>query len=449
MPLPTIPEYITVHLGPPDDASAPNVRVPFIDYVKNVASSEIYPTWPESALRANMYAQITFALNRVFSEWYRSRGYDFDITSDTQYDQKFINGRDIYDSVSLIADSLFNDYVVRQGSIQPLFTQYCNGTTVTCDGLSQWGTVALAEEGLIPYEILQYYYGDDISIIFNAPTASALPSYPGYPLSLGSFGEDVRTIQRQLDRISRNYPAITSPIEPSGLFDSNTEAAVRDFQEIFNLSPDGVVGKSTWYKIKSIYNAVKGIADLQSEGISFEEIERLFPRTLGPGDEGIGVQSLQYYLSVIAYFNDAIPSPPFDGIFGDSTELSVKAFQRAVGLEQSGIVDRDTWNAIVKRYDEVITALPSAVGEEAAETAYPGSFLFLGREGNDVLRLQRFINEAARRYSYVPAVAEDGVFGEETENAVRAIQENSGITPTGAVGPVSWERIITLSGARG
>ena len=269
MPLPTIPEYITVHLGAPDDTSAPNVRVPFIDYVKNVASSEIYPTWPESALRANMYAEITFALNRIFSEWYPSRGYNFDITSDTQYDQKFINGRDIYDSVSVIADSLFNDYVVRQGSVQPLFTQYCNGTTVTCDGLSQWGTVALAEEGLIPYEILQYYYGDDISIVFNAPTATTLPSYPGYPLSLGSFGEDVRTIQRQLDRIRRNYPAITSISGYDGLFDSNTEAAVRDFQSIFNLTPNGVVDKATWYRISYIYSTTNSCFIFNECGIIY------------------------------------------------------------------------------------------------------------------------------------------------------------------------------------
>jgi peptidoglycan hydrolase-like protein with peptidoglycan-binding domain len=209
-----------------------------------------------------------------------------------------------------------------------------------------------------------------------------------------------------------------------------------------------VVDKATWYRIKSIYNAVKGIAELQSEGISFEEIERLFPRELGVGDEGIGVQSIQYYLAVIAYFNDSIPTPPFDGIFGEATEQSVKAFQRELGLEPSGIVDRATWNAIVKRYDEVIAALPSAVGEESAATAYPGSFLSLGRQGEEVLRLQRFINDAAARYSYVPAVAEDGIFGQSTERAVKAIQENSGIDPTGAVGPVTWERIVTLSGAR-
>lgn len=448
MPLPTVPEYITVHLGAPDDSSAANVRVPFIDYAKNVASSEIYPTWPESALRANIYAQITFALNRIFSEWYPSRGYDFDITSDTQYDQKFINGRDIYDSVSIIVDSLFNDYVVRQGNVQPLFTQYCSGLSISCDGLSQWGSVSLAEEGLVPYEILQYYYGDDISIVFNAPTANSLPSYPGYPLSLGSFGEDVRTIQRQLNRISQNYPAIAPPIDIDGLFDGDTESAVRKFQEVFNLLTDGIVGKATWYKIRSVYNAVKGIAELQSEGLTFEEIERVFPRSLSEGDSGLGVQSVQYYLAMIAYFNDSIPSPPFDGIFGSATRASVEAFQASEGLEISGTVDRYTWNSLLRRYDEVVASLPLAVGEEEADTAYPGSFLSIGRRGDDVLRLQRFINEAAVNNPFIPAVAEDGIFGSNTEKAVRAVQESFGSPSTGAVGPVTWERIVSLARQR-
>lgn len=441
-----IPEYITVHLGAPDDETAPNVRVPFIDYIKNVASSEIYPTWPESSLRANMYAQISFALNRVFSEWYPSRGYDFDITSDTRYDQKFIAGRDIYESVSRIADEIFNDYIIRQGTVQPLFAQYCNGTTVRCPGLSQWGTVDLAEEGLAPYEILQYYYGDDISLVFNAPTGEDLPSYPGYPLQLGSFGEDVRTIQRQLNRIGINYPAISPALEPNGLFNVDTELAVKNFQSIFNLAEDGIVGKSTWYKIKSIYNAVKGIAELRSEGITNEEIERIFPRVLRLGDSGVGVQSLQYYLAVIAYFNDQIPTPSIDGSFGEGTRAAVEAFQRSEGLTVDGVVGRETWNSLVARYDQLLATLPDEPGEYA-DTIYPGRFLAEGQRGNEVLRLQRFINLAADRYSYIPRVSEDGSFGAGTEAAVVAIQTNNGLTPNGIVGPVTWNTIVNLSGS--
>ena len=175
---PYIPETITVHLGSPD-SNAPNVTVDFPTYVKNVASSEIYPTWPENSLRANIYVIVSFALNRIYTEWYRSRGYDFDITSSTQFDQKFINGREIFENISRLVDELFNDYVRRQGSIEPLFTAFCNGTTVTCGGLSQWGTVGLAQDGLTPYEILQYYYGDDIDIVRNAPVRSASPLIPG------------------------------------------------------------------------------------------------------------------------------------------------------------------------------------------------------------------------------------------------------------------------------
>ena len=228
-----IPTHITVHLGPPDDKNAPNVRVPFIDYVKNVASSEIFPTWPDSALRANIYAQVTFALNRLYTEWYPSRGYDFDITSSTQTDQKYIPGREIFDSVSRIADSLFNDYVVRQGFVQPLFTQYCNGTTSQCDGLSQWGTVDLARDGLTPYEILQFYYGPDINIIFNAPSAVSLVSYPGMALKLGSSGEDVRILKRQLNRIGQNYPGLRPVLPLSSYYDTQMAEAVRSFHPLY------------------------------------------------------------------------------------------------------------------------------------------------------------------------------------------------------------------------
>ena len=444
MPNPRIPEQIVVHLGSPD-SDAMNVTESFADYIKNVASSEIYPTWPESALRANMYAQISYALNRVFSEWYPSRGYDFDITSVTAYDQKYIDGRDIYESVSRIADDIFNDYIVREGNVQPLFAQYCNGTTVTCDGLSQWGTVTLAEEGLVPYEILQYYYGDDISIVFNAPTAPALPSYPGYPLRLGSFSEDPRTIQRQLNRIGRNYPAVSPRLREDGLFDVNTELAVKNFQSVFNLLPDGIVGKSTWYRIKSIFNAVKGIAELQSEGLTPGEVERIFPRQLSEGDTGIGVRTVQYYLSLVAYFDNTIPSPPYNGVFGASTRRSVEAFQRSEGLDPDGVVGRDTWNALVRRYDELLASLPQSVGSEEAELAYPGRFLSEGQNGPDVERLQRLINRAAEKNSFIPSVTVDGNYGNRTAEAVRAVQRESGLDPSGVTGPVTWARIAALS----
>ena len=232
---PFIPETITVHLGYPD-SDAPNVTVGFASYVKNVASSEVYPTWNENALRANIYVIVSFALNRIYTEWYRSRGYDFDITATTQFDQKFINGREYFENISYLVDELFNDYVRRQGRVEPLFTAFCNGTTSTCEGLSQWGTQALAERGYTPYEILQYYYGEDIDIVKNAPVQTAMPSYPGIELKNGAFGNDVKFVQVWLNRISRNYPAIPKIPAADGIFDTATEEAVRKFQQVFGLA---------------------------------------------------------------------------------------------------------------------------------------------------------------------------------------------------------------------
>ncbi len=440
----TIPENITVHLGLPSDRSVPNVTVPFIDYIKNVASSEIYPTWPETALRANIYAQISYALNRIYTEYYRSRGYDFDITSTTQFDQTFVYGRDIFDNIGEIVDEVFNDYIVRQGSVEPLFAAYCNGTTVVCNGLSQWGSVALAEEGLTPYEILQYYYGDDINIIFNAPTARNLPSYPGRPLRRGDSSQDVLTIQRQLNRIGQNYPAIGRINDPDGIFGQDTENAVRTFQRIFNLTQDGVVGKATWYRIKSIWAAVKRLAEVQSEGISPGDVRLIYPRQLAVGDTGDAVRDLQYFLSVIAFFDPQVPDVTVDGTFGTQTENAVRAIQRQAGLTEDGIVGRATWNAITDTYSRALNSIRGEYGDLADEI-YPGRVLSEGSEGREVLVLQRFINQAADRYSYIPRITEDGAFGPSTEAAVRAVQSSNGIPVSGVVGPLTWERIVNLA----
>jgi len=205
--LPYIPDSITVHLGRPD-REAQNVTVPFVDYIKNVASSEIYPTWPEAALRANILAQISFALNRVYTEWYRSRGYDFDITNSTAFDQSFVYGRDIFDNISRIVDETFDSYLRRENAVEPLFAAYCDGVEVSCSGLSQTGTVTLARQGLSPLEIIRYYYGDNIDLVTNAPVGTFRPSYPGLPLRLGDTNNSVQQMQIRLNRIARNYPSI-------------------------------------------------------------------------------------------------------------------------------------------------------------------------------------------------------------------------------------------------
>lgn len=438
-----IPEYITVHLGRPDNQNAQNVTVPFIDYIKNVASSEIYPTWPENAIRANVYAQISFALNRIFTEFYRSRGYDFDITNSTAYDQYFVYGRDIFDNINRIVDDIFNDYVVKQGSIEPYFTAYCNGTTVTCEGLSQWGTVTLSNQGLTPYEILQRYYGSDINLVTNAPVGPNIPSYPGVPLRLGTVSEEVRTIQRELNRIARNYPAIPRVNVGSGFFDRQTEEAVKEFQNIFNLNVDGIVGKETWYKIKQVYNSVKNLNELYSEGLKYSEISRIFERTFSEGSRGTGVELLQYYLRVLNYFNPEIPYVELDGIFGPGTRAAVEAFQRSEGLTPDGVVGRNTWNALQAAYIRTIQSIPPQYNNYEGQI-YPGYALVPGSTGIFVATMQRYINAIAAVDPSIPSVTVDGVYGPNTANAVRAIQRQAGLDETGYIGWTTWRRIVAL-----
>lgn len=436
---PIIPETITVHLGAPG-SDAPNVVVPFPEYIKNVASSEIYPTWPESAIRANIYAQISFALNRIYTEWYRSRGYDFDITNNTQYDQKFIYGRDIFENISNIVDDIFNDYVVRQGYVEPLFTSYCNGTTVTCEGLSQWGTVDLADRGLVPYEILQYYYGDNIDIVQNAPIGTNIESYPGVPLTIGAGGNDVQILQTQLNRIANNYPAIPKIDPINGVFGPSTAEAVQVFQEVFGLPQTGVVDKATWYRIKYIYTSVKNLAELGSEGLRLEDVALPYPRLLQEGMRGTAVASIQYYLRVIAAYNDFIPPIAVDGIFGPETTQAVKAFQTYSGLTADGIVGRNTWNALQEAYRGILNTLPAGYNQNRAKI-YPGSQLARGSTGQDVTDLQTYLNLIGRTYTNIPEIPITGYFGEQTEQAVRAFQEAFGLEVTGTVGPLTWSSI--------
>ena len=441
MPFPVVPEYITVHLGPPNEA-AENVTVPFTSYIKNVASSEVYPTWPENALRANILAQISVALNRVYTEHYRSRGYDFDITSTTRYDQAFVPGRSTFENIDRLVDDIFNNYIVRQGNVEPLYAQFCDGVRTQCAGLSQWGSVDLAEQGMTPYEILQYYFGDNINIVFNAPVGDGTPSYPGRPLSRGSVGEDVRTIQQQLNRIRRNYPAIPRISEVSNVFDAETEAAVRAFQSVFNLESDGIVGKATWYKIKMIYNGVKSLSEITSEGLTISEAQRVYPEVLRLGDTGLNVETVRFYLAFLGYFLPQLPPIPITDTFDEAMLDAVYAFQSAYGLTVDGVVGRNTWNALQNVYEQTLYTLPADYQEFAREV-YPGRFLVLGDTGPEVTLLQTRLNQMAAQNSALPTVTVDGVFGQETARAVRAVQRSLGYSATGAVGPVLWSYIIT------
>lgn len=346
---PYVPETITVHLGAPD-AYAANVTVSFADYVKNVASSEIYPTWEESALVANILAIISFALNRVYTEFYRSRGYEFDITSSTAIDQKFINGRNYFTSVERVVDEIFNDYLRRQSFVEPLAAKFCNGTTVTCAGLSQWGSQALAQQGLNSVQILRNYYGDDIEIVRNAPIRGYQPSYPGEALRVGSRGPNVVQAQVILNRVSQNYPAIPKINPVDGIFGAQTENAVRAFQRIFNLTDDGIIGKATWYQLVRLYVGVNRLSELESEGQTFYAVNWQYQNILQEGSRGEKVRTLQYMLSVLAEFISSIPRVRIDGIFGQETANAVTAFQRFAGLDANGAVNEATWDAL---YDQV------------------------------------------------------------------------------------------------
>ena len=346
--LPYVPSYITVHLGAPSQDAA-NVTVSFTDYVKNVASSEVYPTWDADALRANILAITSFALNRVYTEYYRTRGYPFDITSSTAYDQQFVNGRNYFANVSRLVDELYDDYIRRVGFIEPLAAKFCNGTTVTCSGMSQWGSQELAEQGNGWLQILKYYYGNDIEIVNNAPKLNSQSSYPGIALRLGSRGQSVVLIQRALNRISRNFPAIPK-LQADGIYGPATQNAVTAFQQAFGLDPDGVVGRITWYAIERIFGGVLRLSELYSEGLRYEDLFWENAEVYRVGDRGEKVSQLQYMLSVVAQFISSVPSIEVDGIFGPNTRGAVLAFQRWRGLPQTGEVDENTWDAIFDRF---------------------------------------------------------------------------------------------------
>lgn len=393
--IPYVPQQITVHLGPPD-SNAANVTVSFSDYVKNVASSEIYPTWEESALRANIYAIVSFALNRIYTEFYRSRGYDFDITSSTAIDQAFVNGRSFFSNIVKLVDELFNDYLRRPGFVEPLAAKFCNGTTVTCEGLSQWGSQNLALQGYTSTQIIRSYYGN-VEIVNNAPVQGLTSSYPGTPLRRGSSGPNVVVIQVELNRISQAYPAIPKIANVDGIFGSRTEASVRTFQEIFNLTVDGIVGKATWYALVRLYTAVTKLSELRSQGQRFYAISWEYPNALRQGDRGDQVRHLQYMLSVLSAYIAQIPSLNVDGVFGPNTRNSVLAAQRYFGLPETGIVDQATWDQIYDQFSGIEnTSLrdleafpPTALANSPARqryarsttmTQFPGRSLSIGNQ---------------------------------------------------------------------
>lgn len=260
-----IPEYIVVHDGPVGDNSASNYYVRYRDYIKNVASSEIYATWPDDTIRANILAIMSFTLNRVYTEWYRNKGKDYTITSSTAYDHKWIRGRNIFDSIDRIVDELFENYLSRPNVRQPILTQYCDGERVQCRDrgwMTQWGSKRLGDQGYSAIEILRYFYGNDMYINVAEEVSGIPSSWPGYDLDIGASGSKVLQLQEQLNAISQAYPALPK-VNPDGIYGAQTQASVRKFQNIFGLPETGIVDYATWYKIQEIYVGVTRIAELQ------------------------------------------------------------------------------------------------------------------------------------------------------------------------------------------
>ena len=433
-----IPKNITVHLGKPA-ASARNVTVSFRRYIANVASSEVYPTWPESALRANIHCQISLALNRIYTEWYPSRGYSFNITNSTSYDQYYVHGRTVFDVMVRLTDDIFNTYLRKTGTVNPYYSEYCDGKSVTCPGLKQWGTVTLAKQGKTPLQILKYYYGSNIEIVRTHNIQAIPQSYPGSPLRQGDSGTAVFTLQRQLNRIAKDYPFF-GKLTVDGVFGPRMAFTVKTFQRQFNLTADGVVGRQTWYKISYIYVSVKDLAELTSEGETSSGTlsDGSWGGTaLRTGSTGSAVEQVQFWLNTLAQYESAIPSLAVDGRYGAATASAVRAFQRRYGLTVDGVVGRETWNAIYNEFRSIQS-------DNGTPNAYPGTALREGASGQNVRLVQFWLKIARTVYSRLNDLTVDGTFGAATTAAVKRFQTYFGLTSDGVVGRTTWNKLYEV-----
>lgn len=442
IPVISIPTNITVHLGAPDD-DAENVTVPFIDYIKNVASSELYPTWPDNSLIANIISITSVALNRVYTEWYKSRGYNFDITNDTRFDQAFVHNRGIFDSISLITDKIFNYYIARTGQTFPIYARFCDGRISVCDGLQQWGAVELAYAGYTPEEILKYYYGENIEIITNAPQTDVQSTYPGEPLSLGDSSLNVLRMQLSLERIRRNYPAIPAITPIDGFFGEMTEAAVKTFQNVFQLPQTGVIDEGTWYKIIRTYTAVTKLAELSTEGLIFNELYDITSGQFLEGDVRPGVDLLQFALNVLSAFYDTIPAVPITSIYDTQTRNSVLQYQKTVGLPQTGIANEETINSMYGTVTGILEAIPP---EEVyiPILQWPGIIYSLGYESPGVYVIQEMLSYISLIIPAIPYIEPTGIYDENTQSEVTIFQNLNGLEPTGTVDEQTWNLIVSV-----
>ena len=389
-------------------------------------------SWPEEALRANIIAQVSLALNRIWTEWYPSRGYSFNITGSPGYDQAYVNGRTVFAVMERLTAELFNTFVQRSGDAEPYFTEYCDGKTVTCPGMKQWGTVDRAREGMNALQILRYYYGNRVQLVTTDNIAAIPSSYPGSPLRRGSTGTNVRILQKQLSRIARDYPSFGKPAV-TGTFDEATENSVKKFQKQFSLTADGVVGQRTWNTLYAAW--VDAQSDLGGTAWPGTALRR--------GAAGMEVRLVQFWLRLAADNYSALRTVTVDGSYGAATVSAVEAFQTLFGLTPDGVVGRSTWNKL----REVGLAVANKI---VAANVAPGQFTTTTRAGSSgtaVRAVQYYLRRLAAYYSDVPRVAVDGKFGAATTRAVKAWQSRAGLTVDGVVGRLTFQSLYDAAQA--
>ena len=456
--------------------------------------------WPEQALRANIHCQISLALNRIYTEWYPSKGYSFNITNSTSYDQYYVHGRTVFDVMVRLTDDIFNTYIRKTGTVNPYYAEYCDGKSVTCPGLKQWGTLTLANQGRSALSILKYYYGSNIEIIRTNNIQSIPQSYPGSPLRQGSTGAAVFTLQRQLNRITKDYPFLglltvdgivglttwtelydqfrsiqsdngtpnaypgtalrqgssgqnvrlvqfwlkiartvyssLSNVTVDGIFGSSTAAAVRRFQTYFGLTSDGVVGRTTWNKLYEVYN------DIANRLLSPSLRPGEYPGVLRNGSTGTAVRELQFYLYLMSAYQSSIPSVSIDGRFGAATEAAVRAYQRFAGLTVDGIVGRKTWDSLYGKASALRSSGPVVT---LKRLPYPGTPLTVGTDSSAVLYYTLLLQRIAYYYDSVASPALSSQYTQETADATASAQELLGLPATGAADAETWTSVEALS----
>ncbi len=449
-----IPEFITVHIGDLNKCDE-IITIPFIDYIKNVACSSIYPTWRDEAIRANVYSIVSFALNRVYSQWYRSKGYGFEITSSENRDQMYVKGRNLFRNICNIVDECFDNYINIEGYNQPILAK-CVNENESKNTLSRWGSFDLAEKGFSASDILKKYYGEEINIREAQNIEGVLKKYEGTELSKGSSGYDVKIIQKELNEISKKYKGINIILDEDGIFGDNTEKAVKNFQSIFGLKVDGIVGKVTWNRISLIYSLIKKVfgyaEDIEEEQQGFRELKI--------GSKGNDVLNIQKSINYIFSEYKDLPKLKEDGYYGNETKKAVELFQQLFGLVVDGVVGKNTLDRIeyVKKNLRFLKSFlklqldnnksNNSMDENKRNYGKLEDILIPLKKsdiGENVKILQRELNKLSNYYGFIEKISEDGVFGNKTESSLINFQKKFSLRVDGVFGQESLNKLIILS----